>query len=71
MAKLRSEARRSGKSFRETVNEALRRGLLQKAGRSPRQPFRAVVRDLGNLRPGLSLDGIADLLDRIEGPARS
>ncbi|MGH7962252.1 MAG: CopG family transcriptional regulator [Candidatus Binatia bacterium] len=27
-AKLKAEARRSGKSFKETINEAIRRGLV-------------------------------------------
>jgi hypothetical protein len=27
------------------------------------------ARDLGDLRPGLSLDNIAELLEQVEGPA--
>jgi hypothetical protein len=66
-AKLRQAARRSGRAFREVVNDALRRGLL--AG-TPirRERFTTTVRDLGSLQPGLSLDNIGDLLDRVEGP---
>jgi hypothetical protein len=66
-AKLRAEARRSGRSFKDVVNEALRRGLAEKSTRSL-PPFRATVRDLGGLKPGLSLDHVADLLERVEGP---
>lgn len=67
-AKLKAEARRTGRSFKDTVNEALRRALLQ-APRPPAQgPFRVVTRDLGGLRPGLSLDSVADLLEQVEGP---
>ena len=67
-AKLRSAARKTGRSFRETVNEAIRRGLAApRAAGGPRR-FTVIARDLGELRPGLSLDNIGELLDRIEGP---
>jgi plasmid stability protein len=67
-AKLKAEARRSGRSFRETVNEALRRGLARSRSAVPRAPFRVVARDLGTLRPGLSIDSVADLIEQVEGP---
>jgi hypothetical protein len=67
-AKLKSLARRSGRAFRAVVNETLRRGLVQPGTTPVRQPFRTKVRDLGALRPGLSLDNIGDLLDQVEGP---
>lgn len=65
--KLRSEARRSGRPFREVVNETLRRGLAGRRNARPRTPFRVVARDLGNLRSGLTLDSVADLLEQVEG----
>lgn len=67
-AKLKAEARRSGRSFREIVNEMLRRGLSTRHGRSPNEPFRVASRDLGKLLPGLTLDSVAELLERVEGP---
>jgi hypothetical protein len=67
-AKLKSEARRSGRAFREVVNETLRRGLVSRPPATPREPFRVHARDLGELRPGLSLDSVADLLEQVEGP---
>jgi hypothetical protein len=67
-AKLKSEARRSGRAFREVVNETLRRGLVSRPPAPPREPFRVRARDLGELRPGLSLDSVADLLEQVEGP---
>lgn len=67
-AKLKSLARRSGRAFRTVVNDTLRRGLVQATAKPPRQRFRVKVRDLGPLRPGLSLDNIGELLDRVEGP---
>jgi hypothetical protein len=30
--------------------------------------FKVTARDLGNLRPGLSLDNIAELIEHVEGP---
>lgn len=66
--KLRSKARRSGRSFREVVNEALRIGLSQPAATRTAR-FTVHARDLGGLAPGLTLDNIGDLIDRLEGPA--
>ena len=67
-AKLKAEARRSGRSFKETVNSALRRALTPARQASKEPPFRVEARDLGRLRPGLSLDSVADLLEEVEGP---
>ena len=67
-AKLKVESRRLGKSFRDTVNECLRRGLLPRP-RFAAKPFKVRARDLG-LRPGLSLDNVGDLLERLEGPGQ-
>jgi hypothetical protein len=66
-AKLRSEARRAGRPFREVVNDVLRRGLATPRATTPRPPFKVVARDLGDLRPGLSLDDIAGLIEQVEG----
>jgi len=66
-AKLQAEMRRSGRSFKETVNEFLRRGLTARRQAPPAKPFRIQARDLG-LRPGFQLDNIGELLEQIEGP---
>jgi hypothetical protein len=67
-AKLRAESRRSGRPFRDVVNETLRRGLESaRRGTKPRHVFKVMARDLGNLRPGLSLDNVADLIEQVEG----
>ena len=66
--KLQGEARRSGRSFKETVNSALRRALNETRLASSDAPYRVEARDLGRLRPGLSLDNVADLLEEVEGP---
>ena len=67
-AKLRAEVRRSGRSFKDAVNEALRRGLLAPTAKATEEPFRVKARDLGRLQPGLSLDSITSLLEQVEGP---
>lgn len=66
-AKLKAEVRRSGLAFREVVNDTLRRGLVSRSPLPPREVFRVAARDLGELRPGLSLDNVADLLEQVEG----
>jgi hypothetical protein len=66
-AKLKAESRRAGRPFREVVNETLRRGLASRRTPSRQQAFRVTVRDLGNLKPGLSLDNVAELIEHVEG----
>lgn len=66
--KLHAEARRTGRSFREVVNESIRRGLATRQRARSAAPFKVTARDLGNLRAGLDLDNIAELLERVEGP---
>jgi hypothetical protein len=65
-AKLKTAARRSGRPFRDIVNDALRRGLMTTRP-VRREPFRIAPRSLGGLRPGLSLDNIGELLEQVEG----
>ena len=66
--RLEAERRRSGKPFREVVNDCLRRGLAGRGGREKTAPFGVQARDLGGLRPGLTLDSVGDLLEAVEGP---
>jgi hypothetical protein len=67
-AKLTTLARRSGRAFREVVNETLRRGLARPSNSPSRTPFAVNARDLGARRPGLALDNVADLVEQVEGP---
>jgi hypothetical protein len=68
-ARLKAEMRRSGKAFRDVVNEVLRLGFSSRPqGPNPVPPFVVQARDLGALRPGLSLDNIGNLLEAAEGP---
>lgn len=67
--RLKAEVRRSGKPFKEVVNECLRLALATRRRERPTEPpFEVRPRDLGALRPGLSLDNIGDLLEAVEGP---
>ncbi|MFB3145851.1 MAG: DUF2191 domain-containing protein [Nitrospirales bacterium] len=66
--KLKAISQRSGQSFRETVNNTLRRGLISLQVAPPPKPFRVVARNLGQLRPGITLDSISDVLEQVEGP---
>lgn len=65
--RLKRESHRTGRPFKEVVNEAIRLGLERRQGR-PSAPFTVEPREMG-LRPGLDLDDIEALLDRVEGPA--
>jgi hypothetical protein len=66
-AKLKSETRRTGKAFRDVVNDTLRRGLASRRASGSPGPFKIEARDLGELKPGLSLDNVSDLIEQVEG----
>jgi len=66
-AKLKAESRRAGRPFREIVNETLRCGLASRRATARRQSFKIAARDLGDLKPGLSLDNVAELIEHVEG----
>lgn len=66
--KLKTQVRKTGRPFRDVVNDTLRRGLATAPPSASRTPFRVRARDLGALRPGVQLDDIAGLLDQVEGP---
>jgi hypothetical protein len=65
-AKLKAEARKTGRPFKETVNTCLRAGLSLKKQATTSPAFRVKPRDMGS-RPGINLDKISTLLDEIEG----
>jgi len=65
--KLKAAMRKSGGSFKETVNETLRAGLLAQHTAKKRKPFKIRAKDMG-LKPGYSLDKPWDLIEEIEGP---
>ncbi len=67
-AKLRSLSKRTGKSFKETVNETIRCGLTVMPTSQQPPSFQVVTRNLGNIQPGFNLDNISDVLEQAEGP---
>jgi hypothetical protein len=66
-AKLRAESRRAGRPFKEIVNETLRSGLASRRSAARGQAFNITARDLGDVKPGLSLDNVADLIEQTGG----
>ena len=70
-AQLRAEARRTGRPFKDLVNECLRRGLAQRDHSHTATSFSVKPRDMGPLQSGVSLDNVAELLERLEGPGRA
>lgn len=62
---LRAEAVRTGRSFKDTINDLLRLALGRRP--SPRtRPFSVRARDLG-AREGVELDNIGELIEQVEG----
>jgi hypothetical protein len=66
-AKLKAESRKTGKPFKEVVNETLREGFFARRSRKTLPPFKVKARALG-LRPGLNYDKISELIEEAEGP---
>ena len=64
---LEKEVRRSGDSFKATINRCLRLGLMVSA-RPQTKAFRVTPRPLG-LPVGLSYDNAEELIEALEGPA--
>ena len=63
-AKLMAKSRRAGRPFKEIVNGTLRAGASSRRAVGKRQAFKITPRDLGDLRPGLSIDTIGELIGR-------
>lgn len=67
-ARLTAEVRRTGRSFKDVVNDHLRQSLLAKPQHAPRR-FRVRARRLDPI-DGVSFDDIEGLLDQMDGPSR-
>ena len=65
-AKLKTEMRKTGKSFRELVNETLRLGLISRKAVPNVKPYKVRAKNLG-LKPGYSFDKPWELIEEIEG----
>jgi hypothetical protein len=64
-AKLKTLARERGSSFKEVLNDALRRGLAERGGGGGRRPYRLASRPLG-LRAGVDLEHALRLAGELE-----
>jgi len=66
-SKLEAEMRKSGKSFKETVNETIRLGLISRQRTNGPKPFKVRPKAMG-LKPGYSYDKVWELIEQVEGP---
>jgi hypothetical protein len=66
-AQLERAMRASGRSFKQTVNDALREGLARRRESAAVEPFVVRARELGRV-PGLDYANAGELLDVAEGP---
>jgi len=62
---LKDAARKSGKSFKEVLNGAVREGLAAHSKPGSEKPFRVRARNMG-LRPGTDPSGLNRLVDDLE-----
>jgi hypothetical protein len=65
--RLQAESRRTGRSFKEIVNEHLRMSLAQSKAVKTMGPFRVMAADLGGPGASSSYDNIEALLEESEG----
>lgn len=70
MAEVKALMRKSGGTFRGTMEEVVRRGIaaIRERRKKPR-PYVPTSWPLG-IREGLSIDDIQGLFDQIDGPGR-
>ena len=67
-ADLKRQARKSGRPFREVLNDAVRRGLQARATPA-KAPYRLKPVSLGGVLPGVDLDRALRLADALEDEA--
>jgi hypothetical protein len=67
-ARVKQAARRSGRPFKQVINELLRAGLTRSSESATTKPFKVEAVNFGGLRAGLSIDNINELLEVVDGP---
>ncbi len=67
-AKLVSASRKSGKPFKQVVNAAIRRGLLETQAARQSDEFSVQPQRMGALKAGLTLDKTSAVLEEADGP---
>jgi predicted transcriptional regulator len=65
VSRLEAQARRTGRTFKDVLNDAVRDGLDRAFKPAPEQ-FRVEARDMGAL-PGIDFDDVAGLVEQLEG----
>jgi hypothetical protein len=63
--KLKDLAHRRGQSFKQTLNEVVRRGLAAQATRGKQEPY-VVTPHRGGFRPGIDPHKLNQLADQLE-----
>lgn len=63
---LKEIAHKSGKSFKEVVNDALRAGLKARRTQPKAKPYRLKTCSMGGPHPGINLDKALRLADEAE-----
>lgn len=58
--------RKTGRTFKETVNALLRRGLRDEEKDVERPPFR--LKPFLRSKPGFNYDNIGEVLEQLDGP---
>jgi predicted CopG family antitoxin len=66
--KLSELQKTADKSFKQVVNETLRRGLFNEAAPKKRKPFKVKPHNFGQVRDDINFDKISELIEEIEGP---
>lgn len=67
-ARLQAESRRTGRSFKQIVNEHLRMSLAQSRALKSMSSFHVAATDLGGPATSAPYDNIQSLLEESEGP---
>ena len=69
-AKVEAEARRTGLSFKETINSMLRLGLAAKRGKLPRPAFKVKPLPLEPRDRNFDFDNVEALLEQVDDQDR-
>jgi hypothetical protein len=69
-AKLQAKARKSGRPFKEVVNDALRTGLALEHNAKRLPPFTIEPDQLLELKPGFNYDKAEEIFDQLDTPRR-
>ncbi|MBV8345624.1 MAG: ribbon-helix-helix protein, CopG family [Candidatus Eremiobacteraeota bacterium] len=69
-AKLAAKARKTGRPFKQIVNETIRTGLALEARSKKLAPFKIEAAHLFRLKPGYNYDKVEELFDELDGPRR-